>query len=165
MPVGSWDIVVALHACDTATDDALALAVMSGAGLIFAAPCCHQELRAAMRSGGGLEAILRQGILEERFAEILTDGLRALVLESRGYRSSVIEFVPAEHSGKNLLILAQAPAEGLKPDPTKLEQALAIAQRFGLERIYLESLLGLEDLSDLSPPWRKLGAVAKELRT
>ncbi len=156
------DMVVVLHACDTATDDALALGIRSGARLIFAAPCCHQELRTQISKKGGLEGVLKFGILLERQAEILSDGLRALVLESMGYKTKVMEFVPAEHSGKNLLILAELTET---PDPAKSIQIKTLKQQFGLERVYLQSLLDLEELSDLSPPWRKLGVVARETMT
>lgn len=160
------DMVIVLHACDTATDDALALGIRSGARWIFAAPCCHQELRASMKLRGGLESILRHGILLERQAEILTDGLRSLVLESFGYVTKVQEFVPAEHSGKNLLITARRkePAPPLR-DAGVQEEIRKISSLFGLEGVYLERLLGLDDLGDLTPSWRRLGPVAKESLT
>lgn len=163
VPVKPLDMVIVLHACDTATDDALNYAVRSQATLIFAAPCCHQELRSRLTARGGLEAVLRSGILLERQAEILTDGLRSLVLETRGYKTRVMEFVPAEHSGKNLMIVAQS---GPAPDPATLAKKSAeieaLKTAWGLDLVYLQALLGLSDPGDLSPPWRRLGVVAQE---
>jgi SAM-dependent methyltransferase len=102
------DVVLALHACDTATDDALARAVGWRAPLILAAPCCHHETAAALRSGvpDPYSALLRHGILRERFADVLTDGLRALLLRLVGYRVDVVEFVSTEHSARNVAIRA-----------------------------------------------------------
>lgn len=106
--VAPGDIVLALHACDTATDDALARAVGWRAPLILAAPCCHHETAAALRSGvpDPYGALLRHGILRERFADVLTDGLRALLLRLVGYRVDVVEFVSSEHSARNVAIRA-----------------------------------------------------------
>ena len=162
---GPRDMVIALHACDTATDDALALGVRSGARWLFAAPCCHQELRAQMHGRGGLGSILNHGILLERQAEILTEGLRALVLEGRGYETKVIEFVPAEHTGKNLLIIGRLKPLPLTPELDTTQAIKSILGSFGIQRIYLQSLLELEDLSDLRPHWRHLGPVAEESRS
>ncbi|KAG2486609.1 hypothetical protein HYH03_014777 [Edaphochlamys debaryana] len=107
------DIVLALHACDTATDDALALAVKQSARLIMAVPCCHQDLQkqvAASRyhSKGpdGLRALMRHGILRQRQIDLVTDSLRAALLRVAGYSTDVVEFVSAEHTPRNLLIRA-----------------------------------------------------------
>jgi hypothetical protein len=102
------DVVLALHACDTATDDALARAVGWRAPLILAAPCCHHETAAALRSRvpDPYSALLRHGILRERFADVLTDGLRALLLRLVGYRVDVVEFISTEHSARNVAIRA-----------------------------------------------------------
>lgn len=99
------DLVVSLHACDTATDVALARAMEWGAKVILAAPCCQHELAPKIRSElhGPL---LRHGILKERLAALLTDALRAELLETAGYETRVIEFVDSEHTPKNLLIRA-----------------------------------------------------------
>lgn len=98
------DGLIALHACNTATDDAISRGVRCGAKLIVASPCCHQELRPVLGKPPLLAPLLAHGILEERFSEWLTDGLRALRLEQAGYTTKVIEFVGSEHTPRNLLI-------------------------------------------------------------
>jgi len=100
------DVLIALHACDTATDDALAAGVRAGAKLIVVAPCCHQEVRREFSPPPVLAGVLRHGILAERQAELLTDGLRALALEAAGYSARVFEFISNEHTGKNVMIAA-----------------------------------------------------------
>jgi len=106
LPGTTADVVTALHACDTATDDALLAGMRAGAALILAAPCCQREVRALLRRPPLLEGLLRHGIHEDRFAEMLTDAVRALVLETRGYRVQVAEWVGAEHTPRNTLISA-----------------------------------------------------------
>ncbi len=101
---GSLDGLIALHACNTATDCALARGVRLGAKLIVVSPCCHQELRPQLGHPAPLAPLLAHGILEERFSEWLTDGLRALRLQAAGYETKVIEFVASEHTARNLLI-------------------------------------------------------------
>jgi SAM-dependent methyltransferase len=103
------DVVLALHACDTATDDALARAVDWGAALVLAAPCCHHDVASQLRSGSApapYSALTRDGILRERFADTLTDALRAAVLRLAGYRVDVIEFVESRHTPRNTLLRA-----------------------------------------------------------
>ncbi|MFU8873606.1 class I SAM-dependent methyltransferase [Micromonospora sp. SL4-19] len=104
------DLVLALHACDTATDEALARAVRWGARWVLAAPCCHHDVAAQLRSRpapGPYELLTRQGILRERFADVLTDALRAGLLRLHGYRAEVVEFVDSRHTPRNLLIRAR----------------------------------------------------------
>ena len=100
------DILVALHACDTATDDALAAGIAAGAEIILAAPCCQKEIRPQITASGPLYDVLRHGIFAERHAEMATDALRALLLEWAGYRVRVTEFVAAEHTAKNIMLIA-----------------------------------------------------------
>lgn len=103
------DIVLALHACDTATDDALARAVRWGAALVLAAPCCHHDVAAQLRTSptpAPYSMLTRHGILRERFADTLTDALRASILRLEGYRVDVVEFVGSEHTPRNTLIRA-----------------------------------------------------------
>jgi SAM-dependent methyltransferase len=103
------DIVLALHACDTATDDALAQAVRSDAKLILCAPCCHRHLNGQLRPDGPagvLRPVLRHGILRERTADLVTDAFRALALRVMGYKTEVVEFVSPDHTARNLLIRA-----------------------------------------------------------
>lgn len=103
--VDSADLVVSLHACDTATDAALEKAVRWGAEVILAAPCCQHELLGQI-SDESLTPLLRHGILKERFAALVTDAARAELLERAGYDVQVLEFVDLEHTAKNLLIRA-----------------------------------------------------------
>ena len=98
------DILIALHACNTATDDAIRRGIAAGAKLIIVSPCCHQELRPQLGRPEPLAPLLSHGIMAERFSEWLTDGLRALHLERAGYATKVIEFVASEHTPRNLLI-------------------------------------------------------------
>jgi len=107
------DVVLALHACDTATDDALARAVRWEAPLVLAAPCCHRDvasqIRQQARSGGApapYSLLVRDGILRERFADTLTDALRAAILRGHGYRVDVVEFVESKHTPRNTLLRA-----------------------------------------------------------
>ena len=99
------DMVVTLHACDTATDFALAKAVKWGASVILSVPCCQHELNRQVENES-LAPILEYGILKERFAALLTDGLRAQMLQSAGYDTQILEFISMEHTPKNLLIRA-----------------------------------------------------------
>ncbi len=99
------DMVVTLHACDTATDYALANAVRWGSRIILSVPCCQHELFKQIKNPL-MQPVLRHGILNERFTEILTDGLRGLRLESRGYEVDMIEFTSLEHTARNIMIKA-----------------------------------------------------------
>ena len=100
------DALIALHACNTATDDAIRRGVALGAKLILVAPCCHQEVRPQMSHPTVLAPVLRHGVMAERMAEWVTDGLRALYLEAAGYETKICEFVATEHTPKNLMISA-----------------------------------------------------------
>lgn len=99
------DLVVALHACDTATDAALAVAMGWQAKVILAAPCCQHELNQQVRCQP-LNALLQYGLLKERFAALATDAARACLLEAAGYQTQILEFIDSEHTPKNLLIRA-----------------------------------------------------------
>ena len=105
----SPDVVLALHACDTATDDALARALEWEASLVLAAPCCHHDIAAQLRTAeapGPYAMLTRYGILRERFADTLTDALRASLLRREGYRVDVVEFVESAHTPRNTLVRA-----------------------------------------------------------
>ncbi len=122
------DLVIALHACDTATDDALALAVSAGASWILTAPCCQHHLQAqitARTAPAEFGPLLRHGIVSERLGDLLTDALRAEILRAHGYRSDVIEFVSTEHTGKNLMIRAVRTG---RPDPSAAAAARRLAE-------------------------------------
>ncbi len=133
------DMLIALHACDIATDIAIAKGIQASAEIIIVAPCCHKQVRRQMQCQTDLQAILRHGILEERQAELITDGIRALLMEAHGYRTKVFEFISTEHTAKNLMITGVKGA----PDPKALEAVAAIKRDFGIEYHYLERLLGL----------------------
>jgi SAM-dependent methyltransferase len=100
------DVLIALHACDTATDDAIAKGIAGNAALIVVSPCCQKELRPQLTAPPVLADALKHGIFQERQAEFVTDALRALLLEWAGYRTKVFEFISTEHTAKNLMIAA-----------------------------------------------------------
>jgi hypothetical protein len=108
-PVDGADLVLALHACDTATDEALARAVGWGSRWVLAAPCCHHDVSAQLKRAEApapYGQLTRHGILRERFADVLTDTLRASLLRAHGYRVEVVEFVDSVHTPRNLLVRA-----------------------------------------------------------
>jgi SAM-dependent methyltransferase len=115
---GPPDVVLALHACDTATDEALARAVRWGAPVVLAAPCCHHDLQRQIAEGPGAPepyvALARHGILRERFADVLTDTLRALVLRLVGYKVDVVEFVDSRHTPRNAMVRAVRTGTGAR---------------------------------------------------
>jgi SAM-dependent methyltransferase len=124
------DLVLALHACDTATDEALARAVRWRARWVLAAPCCHHDLAAQLRARPApapYELLTRQGILRERFADVLTDALRAGLLRSHGYRAEVVEFVDSRHTPRNLLIRARR-GTGVGTDEQRAEYRALVGQ-------------------------------------
>ena len=106
------DMVVTLHACDTATDYALEKAVKWGAKVIFSVPCCQHEVNTQLENEQ-LQPLLKYGLLKERMAALITDGIRANLLEEQGYQVQVMEFIDMEHTPKNILI------RGIKEDNTK----------------------------------------------
>ena len=134
------DLLLALHACDTATDDAIAAGVKAGAALIVVAPCCHKEVRRTFTPPPVLGEILRHGILAERQAELLTDGLRALILEIHGYEAKVFEFISSEHTAKNLMLTATKRGVPANVEALKAQLAETMAF-FGLREQRLATLL------------------------
>ena len=140
------DMVVTLHACDTATDHALHYAIQKGAQHIFSVPCCQHELNATMHKGGELDVFLRHGILRERMAALLTDAIRALVLEDRGYAVDMIEFTDFDSTPKNLMIRAKRTG---KTDCSGRAQARALAGRYGFTQTLLELERDEKETSDI----------------
>jgi SAM-dependent methyltransferase len=134
------DALIALHACNTATDDALQRGIAAGARLIVVAPCCHQEVRPQLGQPEPLAAVLRHGIMSERMAEWATDGLRALFLEWAGYRVKLIEFVGSEHTPKNLMLAAVRQGTPFT-DPAARERIVQFKSFFGIQRHALDALL------------------------
>lgn len=132
------DLVVSLHACDTATDAALDRAVRAGASVILAVPCCQHELRPQLESRE-LEPFLRFGILRERFAAEVTDAVRALLLGAVGYDTQIVEFVELEHTPKNLLI--RAVSRPARDRSRSLSSYRTLQQALGIDPA-LERLLG-----------------------
>lgn len=131
------DMLIALHACDIATDIAIAKGIKADAQIIIVAPCCHKQIRQQMNCQTDLQSILRHGILEERQAELVTDGIRALLLEDAGYQTKVFEFISNEHTSKNLMIVA---VKGERNEKA-LEKVQSIKESFGVDYHYLEKLL------------------------
>lgn len=129
------DMVVTLHACDTATDYALHYAMEKGAEYIFSVPCCQHEINSSIRKGGELDIFLRHGIVKERVSALLTDAIRAELLEDMGYRVDLIEFTDFEHSPKNIMIRAHY--TGKKSDAGHV-RAQTLAERYGFHQTLLE---------------------------
>lgn len=140
-PDAAPDVVIALHACDTATDDALALGLRAQSRLIVAAPCCHHDLQAQLEQGDTPQPfgeVLRYGLFHQRMGDLLTDSLRALILRRAGYKVDVIDFVGTEHTPKNLML--RAVRTGAANDP-RLEQEYDALKSYWGVRPYLEELL------------------------
>lgn len=137
------DVMIALHACDIATDYAIHMGVRSGASIIMCSPCCHKEVRQQIQSPGLLRPMLQYGLHMGQQAEMVTDSLRALLLEACGYETKVFEFISLEHTNKNKMILAVKRAR-----PVDSAQLLARIQElkafYGIAEQCLEKLL-LED--------------------
>ena len=136
------DVLIALHACNTATDDAIASGIKAGAELIVCAPCCHKQIRQEMERSGKVDAITRYGIFLERQAVMITDTIRALILEYFGYKTQIMEFIEMEHTPKNVLLVGRRTPKNTK-DQKILQQIEDLKTRYGIERHYLEAALDL----------------------
>ena len=134
------DALIALHACNTATDDAIRRGIVLGAKLIVVAPCCHKEVRPQLGRPAPLAPVLEHGIMAERMAEWATDGLRALFLEWAGYRTKILEFISSEHTPKNLMLAAIREREPFTNDAAR-QQIIELKKFFGIERHALDGLL------------------------
>ena len=134
------DVLIALHACNTATDDAIASGIKADAELIVCAPCCHKQIRQEMERSGRYDAITRYGIFLERQAVMITDTIRALILEYFGYKTQVMEFIEMEHTPKNVLLVGRKTSKIAK-DPKILQQIVDLKARYGIGLHYLETVL------------------------
>lgn len=137
------DVLIALHACDTATDEAIFRGIKSNASLIVCAPCCHKQIRTAFNVTNELSYVVNHGILKERQAEIITDALRALIMESFGYKTRIFEFISTEHTPKNLMIVGRKIENTLKDKELIHENIKAIKNVYGIDKHYLEKLLNM----------------------
>ena len=128
------DMIVTLHACDVATDYALHYAITRKAEFIFSVPCCQHEVNSAIKKGGELDILLKHGIIKERVCALLTDSIRANVLEDMGYKVDMIEFIDFDHSPKNIMIRARRNG---KPGTKGRKQAQALAEAYGFKQTLL----------------------------
>jgi SAM-dependent methyltransferase len=139
-PPETMDALIALHACDTATDLAIHLGIRSDAGIIMCSPCCHKEIRRQIKSPEMLKPLLKYGVHMGQEADMVTDALRALLLEAHGYKVQILEFVSLEHTSKNKLILAVRGTVAAPRDDV-LAQVRSLKATYGIEHQALETLL------------------------
>lgn len=150
--VNEINLLIALHACDTATDDAIFKGIKAGAELIVVAPCCHKQIRREIEKHkvkNDVSFLTKYGIFLERQAEMVTDGIRALILEYHGYKTKVFEFISDAHTPKNVLVVGIKPLNPLK-GTSEMRRKEEILQKiketkayFGIDYHHLERLLGL----------------------
>lgn len=144
------DVMIALHACDTATDHAIHHGLRGGAAVILCSPCCHKQLRPQLLSPHPLRPILQHGVHLGQHAEMLTDGLRALLLEACGYDTQVFEFVALEHTQKNKMILAVRRPDA-RPAAASAGQIEDLKAFYGIRDHCLETLLRADGLLPPAP--------------
>lgn len=132
------DMIVTLHACDTATDYALDYAIKKNVKYIFSVPCCQHEINAQIKPGGDLDILLRHGIIKERVSALLTDSIRAAVLEDMGYSVDMIEFIDFAHSPKNIMIRAK---KCRKKKTDGISEAKRLGEKYGFEQKLVELCL------------------------
>ena len=134
------DVLIALHACDTATDDAIFKGLKSNAELIITAPCCHKQIRQQLKGKEQESPILKYGIFKERQYEMVTDTLRALIMEKHDYATNIFEFISNEHTRKNVMLVGTK--SNKKADTKSLNAKIkALKTEFGVEEHYLEGLM------------------------
>ena len=151
--VGDVDILIALHACNTATDDAIFKGIIAKAGLIVAAPCCHQEIRPQIKPPAMFRDILKHGVMLERTAETITDGLRSLLLERSGYSTKLFEFVSTEHTPKNNMLVGTRLKRPIDTEPID-RQIAEVKNLYGIKKHHLETLLGSESEQQMATEQR-----------
>lgn len=137
------DILIALHACDTATDDAIYKGIIAKSTLIVTAPCCHKQIRQQLKGSQQENPILKYGIFKERQYEMLTDTLRALLLEKEDYQTKIFEFVSNEHTRKNVMLVGKK--SNKKSDAALINSKIdRLKKQFGVTTHYLEKLINNE---------------------
>jgi len=142
--IDATDMLIALHACDTATDEAIAKGIKANAQYIICSPCCHKQLRSQLNPDNALKSLSQYGILKERQSEMVTDTIRALILEYFGYKTKIIEYISTEHTPKNIMII------GVKTEITddKKKEVLSkikdLKSMFGVQEHHLEKLLPVD---------------------
>lgn len=140
------DVLIALHACNTATDDAIIKGIENNAKLLICAPCCHKQIRAEMEKSGVSDCMTRYGIFLERQAVMITDTIRALIMEYFGYKTQIMEFIEMEHTPKNVLLVGRKTV--VEPDKELIiRQIQELKKRYGIQRHYLERIFELMNLS------------------
>ena len=137
------DVLIALHACNTATDDAIAKGIKAGADLIVCAPCCHKQIRQEMERSGKVDAITRYGIFLERQAVMITDTIRALMMEYYGYKTQVLEFIEMEHTPKNVLLVGRKTDKAAEKEQIR-ERIDELKKQYSIKTHYLETLFPME---------------------
>lgn len=134
---GNLDVLIALHACDIATDMAIKKGLDAQSTFIILSPCCHKQIRKAMTVK---DIFTENGIYEERLAEMITDLIRSRILQHYGYKTSIIEFISPEHTGKNTMIIAKKTGQ---INPSALSEIAELKDKYGIGTHYLEKLCGL----------------------
>lgn len=134
---GNLDVLIALHACDIATDMAIKKGLDAQAAFIILSPCCHKQIRKAMTVK---DIFTENGIYEERLAEMITDLIRSRILQHFGYKTSIIEFISPEHTGKNTMIIAKKTGQ---INASALSEIAELKDKYGIGMHYLEKLCGL----------------------
>ena len=140
------NILIALHACDTATDDAIYKGITAQTDLIVVAPCCHKQIRREMeknKASNELDFLTKYGIFLERQAEMVTDGIRAMILEYFGYKTKVFQFISDAHTPKNVLVVGIKGKINLKKQAEILEKLKVTKEYFGIGYHHLERLLNI----------------------
>lgn len=134
------DILIALHACDTATDDAIFKGLSAKAELIICAPCCHKQIRQQVKGKEQESPLLKYGIFKERQFEMVTDTIRALILEKHQYNTKVFEFISNEHTRKNVMLIGAKSSKNTDVEMVN-SKILELKKAYQIEEHYLESLL------------------------
>ena len=137
------DMLIALHACDTATDEAIAQGILNKSKIIICAPCCHKQIRAEINPDKPLSNITKFGILKERQSETITDTIRAMIMEAYGYKTNVFEFIETEHTPKNVIIVGISNHTAEVPSQEIIGQIQQLKALFGIKKHHLEKLLNL----------------------